>query len=284
MSISVHPFNPSASLSRYVKMYLFAEVENADYHEALITPRGYHALTIVYRRGNSSDFAHIDFNPGIEPPKSQDDGMYLIGHYTKSFTARSWGKFSLMYVVFQPAGTALFFGNNQHLFTDACVPIADFEREIDVEGVMERLAVARQYQERVGIIERVLSSLLKKRANKFVNQFGSVADWIIAHRGNISVTQIASECGMSMRTLDRRFTEIIGVTPKQYTKIVRFRNVLHYLQEAREVPDWNMLLQQANYYDQAHFIHDFRDFTGRSPSSFLSLDRAFDDTFVKVIK
>ena len=282
ISLKIHA--PSPLLSQYVKMHLFAEVDNPDLHESLVTPRGFHALVTPYRKQSPGNFVAIDFSPGLRPPNPQDDGMYLIGHYTKSFQVYSKGKFSILYTIFQPHGAAAFFGTSQQQFTNACVPLTDLGVDVPVAQVMEDLFFARDYSQRVRIMETMLAGLLRKRTNESPDRFGQVACWIMGQGGNVSVQKIADECGMSKRTLERRFIEILGVSPKQYTKIVRFRSVLQMLQTQPLPPDWHDLLHRTHYYDQSHFIHDFQDFTGKSPSAFFQMERDLDDAFVRVVR
>lgn len=266
-------------------MHLFAEVENLEFDNSLVTPRGCHALITVYKKYSAEDFVHIDFNPGVATPHRQDQGICLIGHYTKSFNAYSKGTFNILYTVFEPAGTIVFFGNGQHQFTDACIQVSEFDKEVSSEKILSDLAVATGDLQRIKIIEEMLLDLASNKNNRnYLGKFEHVADWILEKKGNVSIDTIADQCGMSKRTLERKFIDIHGVTPKQYTRIVRFRSVIQYLQTQTKMPDWQELLVRSNYYDQAHFIHDFKEFTGTSPLAFLKMDRHLDSAFVQVLK
>jgi AraC-like DNA-binding protein len=283
--VSLRPYQPSPALKRHVKMHLFAEVENPELDNSLVTPRGCHALITVYKKKNTDDFVHIDFNPGVDTPHRQDQGICLIGHYTKSFRAYSKGTFNILYTVFEPAGAIAFFGSGQHQFTDACIQTTDFNRNIASDKVFDELSIADGDLARIKIIENMLLDLAAKRNNRhWLGKFEQVADWIISKKGNVSINEIADQCGMSKRTLERKFLDIHGVSPKQYTRIVRFRSVVQYLQTQTEMPDWHELLYRSNYYDQSHFIHDFREFTGQSPLAFLQMDRRLDSAFVQALK
>ena len=70
----------------------------------------------------------------------------------------------------------------------------------------------------------------------------------------------------------RRFIEIfrneVGVTPKAFSRVRRFQHVLGRVERATEV-DWTSVACSCGYFDQAHFIHDFREFAGVSPSIYL---------------
>jgi methylphosphotriester-DNA--protein-cysteine methyltransferase len=69
--------------------------------------------------------------------------------------------------------------------------------------------------------------------------------------------------------LERQFLKIIGLTPKSYSRIARFQNVMQALKYAAFHP-WPSLALDCGYYDQAHFIKEFKAFTGATPSEFVA--------------
>ena len=80
--------------------------------------------------------------------------------------------------------------------------------------------------------------------------------------------------GVQTRTFERLFNTYVGTTPKQFFRLNRFQGLLNrMLQLPREV-SLTDLAMEFDYYDQAHFIHDFKAFTGNSPSVFLTEKRS----------
>jgi AraC-like DNA-binding protein len=100
----------------------------------------------------------------------------------------------------------------------------------------------------------------------------------LAEGGPGSFDALAARCGMSWRTLERRFLREVGLTPKTYQRVVRFRRAFRMLGETGPGAGAR-IAARAGYYDQAHLIRDFRRFAGASPSSFFrattALARAF---------
>jgi AraC-like DNA-binding protein len=84
----------------------------------------------------------------------------------------------------------------------------------------------------------------------------------------ISVAHLARQGGMSAVRLSNLFRDAVGLTPKSYSKIVRFRRVIASIGPATGV-DWTSIALDCGYCDQAHFNHDFREFTGMAPSDYL---------------
>jgi AraC-like DNA-binding protein len=92
---------------------------------------------------------------------------------------------------------------------------------------------------------------------------------IVAAHGNVNLERIASHANLSPRQFRRRCMEESGVTPKLLCRILRFRHACH-LSHATRKPNWPAIALEAAYFDQAHLIHDFREFTGRTPMSVFS--------------
>lgn len=92
---------------------------------------------------------------------------------------------------------------------------------------------------------------------------------IVAAHGNVNLERIASHANLSPRQFRRRCMEESGVTPKLLCRILRFRHACH-LSHATPKPNWPAIALEAAYFDQAHFIRDFREFTGRTPMSVFS--------------
>ncbi|RFM28017.1 helix-turn-helix domain-containing protein [Deminuibacter soli] len=89
---------------------------------------------------------------------------------------------------------------------------------------------------------------------------------LIASKGTISVQQLAYDHCLSIRQFQRRFKEAAGFSPKRYARIIRFQHALtHYGNRLRPLTD---IAYSCGYYDQAHFIHDFKQFSGYEPGQY----------------
>jgi Helix-turn-helix domain len=80
--------------------------------------------------------------------------------------------------------------------------------------------------------------------------------------------------GSDIAAADCADEEVVGVTPKRFARTYRFTATVLAIDPAGPV-DWLELAGRAGYYDQAHFGHDFRTFTGLTPTRYLDLRRRF---------
>ena len=91
---------------------------------------------------------------------------------------------------------------------------------------------------------------------------------IARQRGALSIRDLSEQMGISHKHLIALFHEEVGLSPKRFCRIRRFQGVLEAIEHSGRV-DWADLACACGYYDQAHFIREFRDFAGMNPSAYL---------------
>ena len=166
-------------------------------------------------------------------------------------------------------GASALFDIPQHELTD---------RIVDLEAIDSRLArrladhvAARAWNEhdsgRHEELAFTLDAALSARAHRTngTSLAGHAASFAHTHRGLIRVEALAEHVGVTERQLQRLFLRDIGLSPKQFLRTIRFQEVLRALQ-AGTPTRWADLALRFGFYDQAHFIRDFKAFTGESPS------------------
>ena len=92
---------------------------------------------------------------------------------------------------------------------------------------------------------------------------------LIATAGQSPVRRLRGQFGCSPRYLESRVSEETGLTPKQLARLLRFSRAVDEIR-TRPAVDWRLIAHACGYYDQPHFNHDFRLFTGVTPTEFLA--------------
>jgi transcriptional regulator GlxA family with amidase domain len=90
----------------------------------------------------------------------------------------------------------------------------------------------------------------------------------LAHDANFSVRDPAKAVGLSQRRFIQVFAAEVGLTPGKFSRVQRFRRALGAIPKGG-APDWAAVAADCGYFDQSHFIHDFRAFSGLSPTQYL---------------
>jgi AraC-like DNA-binding protein len=112
------------------------------------------------------------------------------------------------------------------------------------------------------LLRRLASSRERKKAALSI---GGLTDAIVASRGQMSIEDLARRAGVSRPHLTRTFRESVGIAPKLYGRLTRFRAALRLA--AASAP-WAQVAAETGYVDQSHMISDFRQFSGFTPRAF----------------
>jgi AraC-like DNA-binding protein len=85
----------------------------------------------------------------------------------------------------------------------------------------------------------------------------------------LTISEVVEQTGISSRHFIQIFNEAVGLTPKQFSRVRRFQEVLRLVEKGEQIA-WTTIALSCGYYDQAHFIHDFQDFCGLTPRTYLA--------------
>ncbi|MFW9930848.1 MAG: helix-turn-helix domain-containing protein, partial [Candidatus Thorarchaeota archaeon] len=120
-------------------------------------------------------------------------------------------------------------------------------------------------------IEQFLLELSYK-ALPFVEYIEEGIKLIDKHFGNITVSEIVAKVGRSKRQFDRKFHEVVGVSPKYYAKIVQLYHVLNIIC-SKNYSSIQELAFKGEFYDLPHFVNAFKKLTGFTPNEFINSDK-----------
>lgn len=132
-----------------------------------------------------------------------------------------------------------------------------------VQEVEERLSTVNSDEQRIKIVENFLLSQLKEVENdKLIIE----AVRLIYHaRGAIKISALIDKLHISQSPFEKRFRRLVGTSAKKFASIVRFNSVLSNLAVDKSLTE---ICYENNFFDQAHFIKDFKQFTGDTPENF----------------
>ena len=135
---------------------------------------------------------------------------------------------------------------------------------IDLE---ERMMLAKNNTERVKIISDFLEQKINRNYRREPAVFSTISH-IIQTKGLTNVKQMAEQSFLSTRQFERKFKTFSGFSPKLYARIIRFQAAVDLYGNAEK--SLTEIAYDCGYYDQSHFIHDFKEFSGQHPRFFFS--------------
>ncbi|MCW4355271.1 helix-turn-helix domain-containing protein [Hoyosella sp. YIM 151337] len=175
-------------------------------------------------------------------------------------------------VHFKPWGLAPFLPMPAAELCDRPVTVAQVWGPPAVAELRDRLTAADGPQAMLTLLEKELRRRLREAAGlRLVRHTSSI---IAATRGTVAIGDLNVTAGVSSTHLAQRFKELIGITPKRLARTLRFASTVFAINPAEQI-DWADLAGRAGYFDQAHFGHEFRAFTGLTPTQYLEVRRRF---------
>lgn len=262
---------PSEPLARYVKCYWALQVDDSSggNEPETVLPDG--SLEIVFNLADRFRRFHADGTIERQPR------AIAVGQMRRFVKIQPTGKVDLFGVRFQTAGAYHFFKCSLNGLTDKIVEL-DAILENRCPDLEARIYSAGSTHARAAIVEGLLlSSLRYPRPNERVVE--AVKQHISVNSGVVSIRQISKDLGVSQRQLERHFLELVGVSPKFYSRIIRLQSIL-YLGRSRMPGDMLALALDHGYYDQSHFVREFTEFAGKSPTAFLRDENRMAEAFI----
>jgi AraC-like DNA-binding protein len=207
-----------------------------------------------------------------ERPAVFTDGWFM-GMRTRRVLVEFPSSVQLAGVHFKPWGMSAFIDIPSSELRDRWVPVdAVWERSLD--RIRNRIAGVTSPSATLRLLEDELRSRLVAAPSRGLELVTATAGELEACWGAASVGALTDHAGVSANHLAAQFKSHVGVTPKRMARIYRFARMILAV-DARHSVDWSNLAHRAGYFDQAHFIKEFKDFTGLTPSAYLALRRRF---------
>lgn len=253
-------FEPGNVLRSLVKCYWTLEVpaeKNAD--KQRIVPDGCLEMAFILGDDIRRFTSRSEF---ILQPRAM-----VLGQTIEPFYIQPTGYVNTFAVRFYPYGFANFVSTSIKDLANKETPIIELFEATEASELNQEINHARDTQQRIKIVEAFLLTKLNEKTT-IDNIVKSTIDILFSSNGNSSISTVLKENLSKRRQLERNFIKQIGVSPKQLGKVIRMQAALKMLlnHKARTL---TQIAYENEYYDQAHFIKDFKEFTGTNPKDFL---------------
>lgn len=245
-------FIPTDQLKPYIKYFVVSENELAN--EYKIFPTSGLVIGFQYK----GQLATINQNT---ENKLTSAGITGITDGYKVF--KNSADIGTILIYFTETGFAHFASHPANELFNLSLSLDDvFDRNIITE-VEEKLMVATSDEHRIKIVEQFLVSQLKDiETDKLIVE---AIKLIYQTNGTIRIKELNERLSISQSPFEKRFRKVVGTTAKKFASIIRFNTVLDHLNSSKTLTE---ICYENNFFDQAHFIKDFKQFTGDTPENF----------------
>lgn len=202
----------------------------------------------------------------------------VLGQITEPFFVEPTGTVNSFAVRFYPYGFANFVKTPINKLANKETPLALLFGEERSRELSQRIKQGRDSGERIETVEAFLLGLLRDSAT-IDNIVKQTIDTMLSGKGSTPINTILRDDLSKRRQLERKFVTQIGISPKQLGKVIRLQAALKMLLN-RESENLTRVAYESEYYDQAHFIKDFKEFTGVTPKEFLDDEKMTLSTLI----
>lgn len=201
------------------------------------------------------------------PKQKELSELFLYGQTLEPISLDTQGPFK--FVVFQlyPFASKYLLGVDPKVLNDDCFDLLQL-KHIDVTSFLQKLIKAKNLEEEVAIISDLIRELIQFHQLPPDDRVQQAINLIIKNKGQVTIKNLREELYVTERTIERKFMSEVGLTPKQFAKIIQFQTSLHQLNQAK----FDKLVEigaNSGFADQSHFIRTFKKYTGQTPSFYL---------------
>ena len=244
-------YQPCDLLKPYVKEFIISENDDAQTYKVLPDT----ALVMGFQYSGKLNY----LSDGRDVKLAPSGVTGLLDQYRLFRNTVQTGS---VLVVFKETGAAAFIKSPvNELFGESLSLQHFFSRQV-IADTEEKLAEAGTDLQRINIVRQLLINHLRPADDLLVSH---AVQQIHNRWGTIRITELARSLNTSQSPLEKRFRKIVGASPKKFASIVRIKNVRSLLSQY----NYKQAMYLADYYDQAHFIKDFKTFTGETPEQYL---------------
>ncbi|WP_339715401.1 helix-turn-helix domain-containing protein [uncultured Kriegella sp.] len=253
-------FQPHPDLESLVSCYWTLEVpvENNSERQRII-PDG--CIEMAFILGDDIK-RYTSQNEFILQPRAM-----VLGQTIEPFLIEPTGYVNTFAIRFYPYGFANFVTTPIKNLANKETPLEFLFGENTSKELEQKIIYAKDSKQRIEIIENFLLEKLNDKTiiDTIVKQ---TVDALLSSNGTESITAILKEDLSKRRQLERNFKKQIGVSPKKLGKVIRLQTALKMLLN-KKADTLTNIAYESEYFDQAHFIKDFKEFTGINPKDFL---------------
>jgi len=258
--------SPEKGLEKIIECYWFADSADKLPRTEKIIPDGF--PEIIFHFGDA-------YRINLHGTWQLQPRNLLAGQIKKYFYLQNTGASGMVGVKLRPSALAQLYNVDMAALTDQVVDLneilgAEFnEIEVAINAKLSQ-------QEIVEILNAYFREMLNRGLE---NKIELALNMIFDAQGNVQVREVADELRITERQLERLFKHLVGVSPKFYARIIRFSHIFNLMQQGDK--SWVDVALSSGFYDQSHFIRNFKAFSGEDPSAYLFDEGSFANFFMK---
>ena len=260
---------PGSNFTQFIKSFWVVEDPQPSPQKRKIIPDGFPEIIIHYKEPYKIKL-HSKWETQTE--------TLFAGQITSHFYLENTGASGMVGLKLMPTAAYQLFGVNMSSYVDRVVPLNEVCGDF-FEAFRQEMKTGSSPDFRIKKAEQCFKYLIDNRTLHNVGAIKQAVDSILKHKGMIKIEAIAAELDFSFRHLQREFKRIVGLSPKFFSRITRFNYIFEIMKQ--ENSSWIGIALDSGYFDQSHFIKEFKAFTGEEPSNYGFDEETMANFFLK---
>lgn len=211
-------------------------------------------------------FQQADRGLFITPHNKQMPKLFLYGQTITPVELVLQGSYKLIVFQLYPFVLRSFFNIIPKDLNDNCYNLDQLPENVGVE-LINNLNNTNNTQKKVSILSGFLCTLFDRKKEELDQHIATAIKKIIRKNGQVPIQQLYTGLYLTERTFERRFINAVGVTAKQFCKMIQFQESLEQLTQ-NDYTKLTDIVYANGFADQSHFIKVFKAYTGKTPSAF----------------
>lgn len=196
----------------------------------------------------------------------QREEAFVGGLHQQSYQIKLPPDTEIISVRFRPGAFKYVFSGPLNDFVNAKVPVADLWQKSGLK-IKDQLSQLKHQNEKIQVIAGFIAANLNLKKYSVIDE--TVSE-IIKNKGVVDISHLEYNSHLSTAQFRKRFREEVGLSPKKYAKIIKINSILSELLEFNEDKLLTDLVYAYDYFDQSHFIKDFKSIVGKTPSQYFA--------------
>lgn len=251
---------PDNILKRFIKNFCIVETNNSsEYLPAeRVFPNG--NACVVFHYGSPSVFKQKNSPEYVEP------NFLICGQQSNYYDLSLSGNTGMILITFKPHGLRAFFNLPAKELVNENISLNLLIND-EASMLEDKLLNSADNRQRIAYVEDFLTERLIFQRN--FDRIDYAIKLINRDKGQIKTQQLSQEVCLGIKQFERIFSDHVGLTPKKFTSIIRLQNAIQMKRKHEELSMFQLAFDNG-YYDQSHFIHDFKNLTGLTPRDFFN--------------
>ena len=262
--IKIRTIEPRKELSEYIRKISLFKTKGKIIYKQKLTPSAF-----TYLSYNSKDIPTSKFGKKSVQPKSR---LQIAGPKISEENYVVYnGELSQILIEFSASGFYYLFNTSPSNLNNNLTDLNNFLDNENYKQLEFELLQSQNMSSQIEILEEFLIDKIST-ALPFIDYIEKALMIIEKQKGHINIRTLIDKLSIGIRQFDRKFLEVVGITPKSYSKIVQLHYVIKLMQSKR-YNSLQDLSYQAEFYDHSHFANQFKELTGFTPNEFIKSNR-----------